>query len=202
MSEEPNAAYRQLLEEHAQLQARAALLQRVLHLYGAPEDFDAVFDGLLDAALDYYGATAGALYMLDADADELYFAAARGPKAQEVLALDATVRPGEGLAGACFADREVLAVSDVRGDERFAREVSGAVHFDVRSALTAPIVCEDAALGVIQVLNRRGEGGFSAEEVAVARQLGRQAGELLGLGLRLQELRLAAAGAAAGEGEA
>lgn len=183
-------AYRQLLEDHARLKARTALLQRLLHLHGAPDDFDAVFDGLLDAALDYFGAAAGALYMLDADRDELYFAAARGPKAQEVLALDATLRPGEGLAGASFTSGEVLAVSDVRADERFAREVSAAVHYEVRSALTVPLVCEGTALGALQLLNARGDA-FTADELEVARQLGRQGGELIGLGLRLEQLRAA-----------
>lgn len=185
---EEGVAYRRLLEEHARLQARNALLQRVLHLYGAPDDFDAAFDGLLDAALDHWGAAAGALYMLDAHQDELYFAAARGPRAAEVLRLDATVKPGEGLSGACFQSGEVLAVSDVRQDQRFAREVSGAVHYEVRSALTLPIVCDGAPLGVIQVLNARRDA-FDAEDLETARQLGRQAGELLGLGLRLHELR-------------
>lgn len=182
-------AYRTLLQDHAFLQERYKLLQRVLHLFAAPEDFEMVFEGLMDAAMEFFQAHSGALYMFDADRGELYFATARGPKASQVLGLDISIKPGEGIAGSCYANNEVIAVSEAHKDARFAKQVSDAVGYEVRSMLSAPIVLDGQPLGVIQVLNKRGESVFTPAEVESARQLGQYAGGLIGLGLELQELQ-------------
>lgn len=188
MSEE---AYGQLLKEHTAAKDENKLLKRILHLFGAPEDFELVFEGLMDATMEFFGAQSGALYMFDADKEELYFATARGPKAQQVMGLDISIKPGHGIAGASFQNQEVIAVSDAHKDGRFAKEVSESVGYEVRSMLTAPIVCDGQALGVLQVLNKQGESSFSQGEVELIRQLGRYAGGLIGLGLELQELQAA-----------
>jgi GAF domain-containing protein len=190
-------AYKQLLKDHTDSQNEVKLLKRILHLFGAPEDFQLVFEGLMDATMDFFGAQSGALYMFDADTEELYFATARGPKAQAVMELNITIKPGQGIAGACFQNKEVIAVSDAHKDARFAKEVSESVGYEVRSMLTMPIVADGDALGVLQVLNKQGENEFSGREVELARQLGLYAGGLVGLGLELQDMQAAAAPAEA-----
>ena len=192
MSDETEA-YRRLLAEHRRTQEQVRLLQRLLHLCGAPDEFAQVFDGVLDGAMDFFGAHSGALYMFDADDDVLYFATARGPKAEEVLALDITIKPGQGLAGSAFLNNETIAVSDAHKDARFAREISDAVGYEVKSMLTAPIVCDGAPLGVLQVINKRGGDAFEPHEVELMRQLGRYAGGIIGLGIELQAAHAAAA---------
>ncbi len=187
--------YKRLLEDHKRLQDQVRLLQRLLHLCGAPDAFEAVFGGVLDAAMEFFSAHSGALYMLDGEEGKLYFATARGPKAQEVMALDILIEPGQGIAGACFQNNEVIAVSDAHKDPRFAKQVSEAVGYEVRSMLTAPIVCDGEPLGVLQVINKQGQPTFSADEVELIRQLGRYAGGIIGLGLELEDLQ-ARAGAA------
>jgi GAF domain-containing protein len=182
-------AYKQLLKEHLGSQAETKLLRRVLHLFGAPEDFELVFEGLMDATMDYFGAQSGALYMFDSDKEELYFATARGPKAEAVMDLDISIKPGDGIAGNSFLNKEVIAVSDAHKDARFAKQVSDSVGYEVRSMLTLPIVSDGEALGVLQVLNKQGDSAFTGEEIDLGRRLGLYAGGLIGLGLELQELQ-------------
>lgn len=181
--------FKNLMHEHQRLGQRAKVLERLLHLFGAPADFDAVFEGVMDAAMMAVDADSGALYILDGDKNELYFAAARGPKAQEVLALDITIKPGQGMAGASFENREVIVVSDAHRDPRFFKEVSQSVGYEVRSLLTVPIVCDGESFGAIQVINKRGSNEFDMDEVETMKRLGRSAGALIGLGLELQALR-------------
>ena len=71
---------------------------------------------------------------------------------------------------------------------KYAREISDAVGYEVRSVLTTPIVCDGEPLGAIQVINKKTGSEFSGDEVEVARQLGRYAGGLIGLGLEVHEL--------------
>jgi GAF domain-containing protein len=182
-------AYKALLEDNRRLQSQVQVLQRMLHLFAAPDEFGAVFEGLMDVALDCFQAQAGALYIYDDEQEALYFAAARGPKAKEVMALDVAIKPGKGIAGSAYANNEVIAVSDADKDARFAREVSDAVGYEVRSMLTAPIVCDGQPLGAIQVINRRNGSTFTSTEVELARQLGQYAGGLISLGCDLQAMR-------------
>jgi GAF domain-containing protein len=182
-------AYKALLEDNRRLQGQVQILQRVLHLFAQPDDFGAVFEGVMDVAMDAFQAQSGALYIYDSEQDALYFAAARGPKAKEVLALDITIKPGKGIAGSAFQNDEVIAVSDANKDARFSREISEAVGYEVRSMLTAPIACDGQTLGAIQVINKKNGSTFSAAEVELARQLGRYAGGLVSLGCDLQALR-------------
>lgn len=181
--------YRILVTEHQKLRQRNQVLERLIHLYGAPADFDVVFEGLMDVAMMTVDAESGALYVLDGNKNELYFAAARGPKAREVLALDITIKPGQGMAGSAFLNKEVIVVSDVHKDPRFFKEVSQSVGYEVRSLLTAPIVCDGEAFGAIQVINKRSGSEFDMDEVETFKRLGRYAGGIIGLGLELQELR-------------
>lgn len=183
--------FKHLLDDNHKLQRRNVMLEKVIHLFGAPSDFDIVFEGLMDAAMAAADAESGALYVLDGAKNELYFAAARGPKAREVLALDITIKPGQGIAGACFANKEVIVVSDAHKDARFFKEVSSAVGYEVRSLLTAPIVCDGEPFGAIQVINKRSSSEFDLDEVEAMKRLGRYAGALIGLGLELQEHRSA-----------
>lgn len=186
MSADP--AYKALLDDHTRLQAKHTLLERMVHLYGAPDAFDVVFEGLLDALMDYFPVEAASLYVIDADANELYIAGARGPKAEEVLALDRTIAPGEGIAGACFAENETLVVSEASADARFSQEIPDAIGYEVRSLLTAPLSHDGESLGVLQLLNRTDPGPFTPSEVDTLSQLGRLAGALVGLGWRLKAL--------------
>jgi GAF domain-containing protein len=181
--------YKMLVVDHQRLRMQKQVLERVLHLYGAPAEFDSVFEGIMDAAMMVADAESGALYILDGDKNELYFAAARGPKARDVLALDITIKPGQGMAGASFANKEVIVVSDVHKDPRFFKEVSSAVGYEVRSLLTAPVIYDQECFGVVQVINKRGSNEFDMEEVEAFKRLGRYAGSIIGLGLELQELR-------------
>ena len=187
--ESKQSEYKMLVVDHQKLRTKQQVLERLLHLYGAPADFDSVFEGVMDAAMMAADAESGALYILDGDKNELYFAAARGPKARDVLALDITIKPGQGMAGACFANKEVIVVSDVHKDPRFFKEVSSSVGYEVRSLLTAPVIYDQEVFGVVQVINKRGSNEFDMEEVETFKKLGRYAGSIIGLGLELQELR-------------
>ncbi|MDF1663056.1 MAG: GAF domain-containing protein [Planctomycetota bacterium] len=178
--------YKMVTERHLRSTSKAVLLDQVIHLSAHPHSFDALCDGYMDIAMQSCNAESGALYMHDAHSDEIYFATARGPKAESVLALDVTFKPGEGLVGACFEAEQLIAISDVTRDPRFSKEVSDAVGYEVRSILTVPITKEGHAIGCIQVINKEEGNEFTPDETEWFQALGRYAGYSFGLFLEFQ----------------
>lgn len=183
--------YRMVTERVQRQGEEVSLLDRIIHLGAAPYDFDILCEGFMDIAMDSIVADSGALYFFDLEQQELYFATARGPKAQEVLELDFTLKPGQGLVGACFAEKELIAISDVGRDARFSKEVSDAVGYEVRSIITTPILHNGEALGAIQVMNKKDSDEFTPQELDWFKRLGRYAGYFFGLFLELQAARAA-----------
>ena len=109
----------------------------------------------------------------------LYFSVASGPVAKGLS--DFRVKMGEGIAGACLKSQEVIAVSDVGKDPRFQRAISKALGFEPRSLLAIPIVHRGEGLGVIEILNRKGDDHFTGEEIDGLKLLAKAAGSLLGI---------------------
>lgn len=178
--------FKVMTARHLHSTSKASLLDQVIHISAHPHSFDTLCDGYMDIAMESCNAESGALYMHDAESDEIYFATARGPKAESVLALDITFKPGEGLVGACFDAEQLIAISDVTRDPRFSKEVSEAVGYEVRSILTVPIIKEGHAIGCIQVINKKDGNEFSPDETDWFTALGRYAGYSFGLFLEFQ----------------
>jgi len=187
--------FQMVSEKHLSQTDEVSLLERIIHLSAAPQEFDVLAEGYMDLAMDCVKAESGALYFFDSEAGELYFATARGPKARDVLALDITIKPGQGLVGHCFATKELIVVSDVGSDDRYSREVSQAVGYEVRSIMTAPIIADGVVLGALQVINKDRSDTFDPGEVSMLQRLGRYAGYSFSLFLQLMRLESQVGGA-------
>jgi hypothetical protein len=137
---------------------------------------------LLDLAMEKIDCEAGSALLARPGAGELDFAVARGPRAQEILRLRLTVPMATGLVGFCARENVCVAVSDAEQDPRFYRAVSDAIGYRTRSLLCAPIARGEAALGALELVNKRGGKPFARSDLAVLSYLARQAAELVSRG--------------------
>jgi hypothetical protein len=142
-------------------------------------DRDAALVFLLDLAMEKVDAEAGSVLLLRGDGRALEFAAARGPRAEALLALGAAVPVGVGIAGFCARENVCVAVSDAEKDPRFHRAISDALGYPTRSLLCAPIARRGQVLGAMEVLNRR-DAPFGQAQLAVVAYLAHRAAEHLG----------------------
>lgn len=100
-----------------------------------------------------FGARACSIALLDESAEELRFeASSRGP---DDPIIGVSLPLGRGIAGWAASSGQAIAVDDVTGDPRFARDVAEAAGYMPTSILAMPIEGEDDVLGVIEVLDRR-----------------------------------------------
>ena len=124
-------------------------------------------------------AESGSVMFADEAGRFLYFAAARGPKAAEILSTDFQVPIKAGIVGFCTRTGVSLAIADAPRDPRFFKDVSEAVGYQAQSLVAAPIQCEGQSFGVIELLNHRERTSFNGAETNILTYIGTQVGRFI-----------------------
>lgn len=120
---------------------------------------------ILGLAMESVPAESGSVLIADINDNELYFAAATGPKAAEVKQFRVPI--GQGIAGFCATEGVALAVSDADQDERFYADISEKLGYATASILCSPCQNEGRTYAVLELVNRSGGSCFTADEVNV-----------------------------------
>jgi hypothetical protein len=121
-------------------------------------------------------AVGGAIY--DINADVFRFVAVSGPGAAELRA-EAVPSSAGLLAAAVRSGRESLVVNELEGDARFDAAADGRVGLEARSLAYLPLQKKDHLLGMLQLINRHGDRGFSEADIAVASYVAGQLADFL-----------------------
>jgi len=153
--------------------ALADVFERVQELYSQPNEQASLYL-LLDLALEKIPAESGSVLMCDAGTGALAFAAARGPKASELLKSAALIPSGVGIAGFCAVEGVSVALSDVQRDPRWHPEISERLNYPTKSVLCAPMMTHGRAFGCMQLINRSGGDAFAEHEVGMLAYIAHQ----------------------------
>jgi RND family efflux transporter MFP subunit len=122
-------------------------------------------------AVDFAGAEAGSLWLLDPDADTVELAASAINENYDVQNPPASV--GGALVGDVLADRSALRRNRIPPEDPLA---AGEPGHPVRSLLAVPLTEEDNPIGALVVVNKRGRvPEFSEEDQELLEDLARQA---------------------------
>ena len=125
------------------------------------------------AAKDIFEAAACSLALLDDAQEELTFYVASGAGADDVIGMRVPV--GQGIAGWVVTSGQPIEIADVTRDPRFARDVAESTGYVPRAILAMPLETEREMLGVIEVLDRRLDGGSGARDMELLALFARQA---------------------------
>ena len=139
----------------------------------APPAGTAVLRSIVDATAALFGAEAASLALHDPATDRLVFAVAAGEHGQGVVGL--AIGSSQGVAGYVFSTGQPLALSDVASDARFGRDTAERTGYVPRSLIAVPLLDDEGILGVLEVLDKRGDGGFDLRDVELATVFARQA---------------------------
>jgi GAF domain-containing protein len=171
---------------------RAAVAAGVL---GAEEQFRALLQSIVHVARAIFKAKASSIFLLDEETDELVFEAVSGEGSDSLVGQ--RFASSTGIAGFVLVSRQPLVIEDVLTDPRFSREVAESTGFVPKGLMAVPLLHEERALGVLEVLDRPQEAKFSLAEMELLGLFANQAAIALDL---LQRARRAHA-ALDGEGE-
>ncbi|MBM4318383.1 MAG: GAF domain-containing protein [Deltaproteobacteria bacterium] len=140
-------------------------------------DLRAAAGHALDVAMRYISAESGSVLYTHVNCHDLYFAAARGPKASEVLTFRVPI--GVGIVGFSAAEGTSLAVNDVKRDPRFFSRISEALDYEVSTLMAVPILSQGKVYGAIELINHLGAPTFSEEELRLLSFIGERLAEHL-----------------------
>lgn len=129
------------------------------------KELKAAAEFILSLAMESVPAEAGSILIADINYNDLYFAAASGPKASEVM--EFRVPMGQSIAGFSAMEGVALAVSDADQDERFYADISEKIGYGIKSLLCSPCQKDGRTYAIIQLVNRNAGSSFTADEVNV-----------------------------------
>jgi hypothetical protein len=148
-------------------------------LFEEERSLESAVEFCLDLALRYIDAESGSVLFADATGRTLYFAAVRGPMAEEILAHDYEIPITDGIVGFCTRRGVSLNISDPAADPRFFPGIARELDYPTRSILCAPVQCEGRCFGAIEVINRRQGLAFTEGDANILSYIGAQAGRFI-----------------------
>jgi len=122
-----------------------------------------LLQSIVDVARAIFGARAASIFLLDEAADELVFEAVSGEGADSLVGT--RLPSSTGIAGWVLVTRQPLVLDDVKSDPRFSRETAERTGFVPQGLMAVPLLYEERALGVLQVLYRPQRSRFSLQEM-------------------------------------
>ncbi len=172
--------------------AQAAVAAGVL---GAEENYRELLRSIVEVARAIFQAKASSIFLLDEATDELVFEAVAGQGSESLIGR--RFPSSTGIAGFVLVSRQPLVIEDVLEDPRFSRETAESTGFVPKGLMAVPLLHEERALGVLEVLDRPSHARFTLAEMELLGLFANQAAIALDL---LQRARRAQS-ALAGEGE-
>jgi HD-GYP domain-containing protein (c-di-GMP phosphodiesterase class II) len=115
----------------------------------------------LQKAEELCHAESSSIWELDDEKRELFFRVVRGRAAGEIQSL--RVPLGRGIVGSVALSGTAEIVNHVVDDPRWSGDRDP--HFTTSNILTVPLIARGTVIGVLQLLNRQGGEGFTADDL-------------------------------------
>jgi GAF domain-containing protein len=159
---------------------------------GAEESFRDLLQSVVETARAIFRAQAASVFLLDEAADELVFEAVAGEGSATLVGR--RFPSSTGVAGWVLVTRQPIVVEDVGSDTRFSREAAESTGYVPKGLMAVPLLVDERALGVLEVLDRPTESRFTLAEMDLLSMFANQAAIALDLLQRARRAQAALAG--------
>jgi GAF domain-containing protein len=159
---------------------------------GVEENYRALLSSIVEVARAIFKAKASSIFLLDEETDELVFEAVAGEGSDSLVGR--RFPSSTGIAGFVLVSRQPLVIEDVLRDPRFSRETAESTGFVPKGLMAVPLLHEERALGVLEVLDRPSEARFTLSEMELLGLFANQAAIALDLLQRARRARSALEG--------
>jgi len=139
----------------------------------APPTTTLLLRSIVEATVALFDAEASSIALYDPALGQLVFQVAAGSQGDGVVGL--AIGPDQGIAGYVFSTGLPLALSDAASDARFGRSAAEQTGYVPRSVVAVPLLDDEGAIGVLEVLDRRSQAAFDLRDIELAAVFARQA---------------------------
>lgn len=153
---------------------------------GADEAHRSLLHATVEVGRAIFGAKAASVFLLDEATDELVFEAVAGEGEGDLIGM--RFPAGTGIAGLVLTARQPLVIDDLDADTRFSRQAAESTGYVPKNMMAVPLLVDERALGVLEVLDRPPETRVRLAEVDLLGLFANQAAIALDL---LQKARRA-----------
>jgi GAF domain-containing protein len=157
------------------------------------ERFGELLRSIVEVARAIFHARGSSIFLFDEETDELVFAAVAN--ADEQALIGTRLPSSTGIAGWVLSSRTPIVIEDLANDPRFARDVAERTGYVPQGLMAVPLLHDERALGVLQVLDRPSNSRFSLQEMELLGLFATQAAVALDLLASARKARGALAGA-------
>ena len=158
-------------------------------IIGSDAAYRALLQSIVEVALRIFSAQAASILIYDVDAHELVFEASAG-HGQESL-VGERIDAGSGIMGWVVSSQEPMIIDDVTRDPRFDRAGAERLGYVPRHMMSVPLLHDEEALGVLNVLDRRERTFEGIEEIELLGSFANQAAiaiAIVGAGRRAKRM--------------
>jgi len=159
---------------------------------GAEEGYRSLLQATVEVARAIFKAKAASVFLLDEETEELVFEAVAGEGSETLVGV--RFPADTGVAGWVLVTRQALVVDDLTKDTRFSREAAESTGFVPKGLMAVPLLAEEKALGVLEVLDRPQQSRFTLAEMDLLGLFANQAAIALDLLQRARRARAALEG--------
>jgi GAF domain-containing protein len=159
---------------------------------GTEANYRELLRSIVEVARAIFKAKASSILLLDEETDELVFEAAADDASEGLIGM--RFPSSTGIAGFVLVSRQPLVIEDVLSDPRFSRETAESTGFVPKGLMAVPLLHEERALGVLEVLDRPKDSRFTLAEMELLGLFANQAAIALALLQRARRAQSALAG--------
>lgn len=143
------------------------------------ERFGELLRSIVEVARAIFHARGSSIFLFDEETDELVFAAVASPDEQSLLGM--RIPSSAGIAGWVLSSRTPIVIEDLASDPRHARDFAEKTGYVPQGLMAVPLLHDERALGVLQVLDRPSNSRFSLQEMELLGLFATQAAVALDL---------------------
>ncbi len=134
---------------------------------------DMLLDIIMNLGMEVFHAQGCSLLLVDEESRRLNFVAVSGAKREIVKNM--SLRIGEGVAGWVAREGVPVLIPDVSKDKHFSSRVDRSTGMKTKSIMCVPLKVEKRIIGVMEVVNRIGDAGFTQEHLGLLSSFASQA---------------------------
>lgn len=170
-------------ESFAVVTAKLHIAENFLGLATRSCNFSDFSSEILRAVNSTVPCEAGSLLELDQKNNSLFFRATFGQSSEDVSKF--VIPIGTGIVGHVAESLQPYVETNPETNEIHLKSIGDAIGFKTKNIAAVPIVIRGKLFGVLELLNRIGEGGFSKEDVEILNYSAEKAAKCIEIRLML-----------------